>query len=133
MADTTESNHFGLLSRYKPSGWAAVATVVMLLLAQIPDSVAQQAGNIGAAQGRQVDLRQQLTVGLKAFTAADRLFINRVVLAVQQGRLPRKLVDTTFLWARERAVRRSYSRQFRPMVYFQPGLTIRARALGVAL
>lgn len=89
--------------------------------------------NSGATQGRQVTLQQQLTVGLKAFTKSDKDFIDTVVLAVEQGRLPRKLVDSTFLWARERSTRRSYSRQFRPMVYFQPGLTFRARRLGVNL
>ena len=120
------------LSLVKLGGWISVALLVLLLLGQESNSIAQT-NNVGAAQGRQVDLRTQLTVGLKAFTPADRLFIDRVVLAVQQGRLPRQLVDTTFLWARDRAVRRSYSRQFRPMVYFQPALTLRARAIGVAL
>lgn len=118
---------------FKLAGWIAVAIVVLLLLSGVSNSVAQQPNNIGPAQGRQVGLQQQLTVGLKAFTAADRIFINKVVLAVQQGRLPRQLVDTTFLWARRRAVRRSYTRQFRPMVYFQPALILRARALGVAI
>lgn len=129
MVDSTIRTH---LSLGKLGGWSAVAALVVLLFAQVPNSIAQT-NNTGAAQGRQVDLKTQLTAGLKAFTPADRLFIDRVVLAVQQGRLPRQLVDTTFLWARDRAVRRSYTRQFRPMVYFQPALTLRARAIGVAL
>ncbi len=121
------------LSISKLGGWIAVAVMVILLFSRVPSLNAQQAGNIGPADGRQVTLRQQLTVGLKAFTPADRLFINRVILAVQQGRLPREMVDTTFLWARKRAVLHSYSRQFRPMVYFQPALTLRARAIGVTI
>lgn len=129
MADPTSRN---TLSLTKLGGWLAVVLLVALMLGQVSNSIAQT-NNIGAAQGRQVNLKTQLTVGLKAFTPADRLFIDRVVLAVQQGRLPRQLVDTTFLWARDRAVRRSYSRQFRPMVYFQPALTLRARAIGVTL
>ncbi|MEM8946897.1 MAG: hypothetical protein AAGD11_17110 [Planctomycetota bacterium] len=114
-------------------GWILLALVIALLLALVPNASAQVPVDTGPAQGRQVDLETQLLVGLKAFTAADRLFINRVVNEVRLGRLPRRLVDTTFLWARDRAVRRSYSRQFRPMVYFQPGLTLRARAIGVTL
>jgi len=110
------------------------APAVLLLLAVIGSfSIAQQPGNIGPARGRQINLRQQLTTGLKAFTKGDFAFIDLVVLAVEQKKLPRRLVDSTFLWAREKAVRRSYSRSLRPMVYFKPGLILRARKLGVKL
>jgi len=110
-----------------------VAVVVALGILFTTYSSAQQSSNTAPQQGRQVTLREQLTVGLKARTKADTAFINVVVRAVEQGRLPRRLVDTTFLWARERAVKRSYQRRLRPMVYFQPGLTQRARRIGVKL
>ena len=110
------------------------AFLLFLFLATfVSDSVAQLTSNIGAAQGRQITLRQQLTVGLKVFTKADKAFIEKVILAVEQGKLPRKLVDSTFLWARGRAGRRSYTRRLRPMVFFQPGLTLRAKRLGIKL
>lgn len=84
-------------------------------------------------EGRQVTLRQQLRVGLKAVTKADFAFIDLVVQKVEAGVLPRKLVDSTFLWARRRveAQRRQYYK--RPMVYFQPALVLRARGVGVKL
>lgn len=129
------------------------ALFLVLLMTCVSASVAQQTGsavppnllppnllppgvgptNIGSADGRQITLRQQLTYGLRAFTKADFAFIDKVILAVEQGRLPREMVDSTFLWARDRAARRSYQRRLRPMVYFAPGLTRRAKHINVRL
>lgn len=110
-----------------------VAFLLVFLAIMVPVLVAQQPSNIGPEQGRQVTLKQQLLVGLKAFTKADKVFINKVVAAVEQGKLPRNLVDSTFLWARNRAERRSYTRSLRPMVYFQPGMILRAKRFGLRL
>lgn len=111
--------------------WPRVAAIVTgtLLLALLTSLSVSEAQN----QGRQVTLRQQLTVGLKAVTKPDLAFVDKVVKAVEMGVLPRKLVDSTFLWARDRAARKSYTRRLRPMVYFQPGLILRAKRLGVKL
>jgi hypothetical protein len=84
-------------------------------------------------QGRQVSLRDQLRVGLKARTKADFAFIDVVVERVNQGKLSRKMVDSTFLWARNRARVRPTTHPLRPMVYFQPALVIRAKAIHVKL
>jgi len=110
-----------------------IVLLLIVLVTRGSTSVAQQPNNIGPAQGRQITLRRQLTTGLRAFTKADFVFIEKVVKAVELGRLPRKLVDSTFLWSRSRAARKSYSRRLRPMVYFQPGLTLRAKRIGVIL
>jgi hypothetical protein len=83
--------------------------------------------------GRQVSLRDQLRVGLKAKTQADLAFIELVVARVDQGLLPRKLVDSTFLWARNRYRSRSNTRRLRPMVYFQPALVRQAKKIGLTL
>ena len=112
---------------------ASLALLLVMLVTLVSVSFAQQTGDVGPAEGRQLTLRQQLTTGLRAFTPADFAFIDRVVLAVQQGRLPRRMVDSTFLWARDRAARRSYVRRLRPMVFFRPGLILRARQINVAL
>jgi hypothetical protein len=84
-------------------------------------------------QGRQVSLRDQLRVGLKAVTKADFAFIDLVVARVNQGALPRPLVDSTFLWARRRVETRSTPYRKRPIVFFQPALVMRAKAIGVTL
>lgn len=91
------------------------------------------ADDTGPRQGRQITLKQQLTAGLKAFTPGDKAFIDMVVIKVQQGVLPRSLVDSTFLWAREKAEARSPSRALRPMVYFKPALVARAKRLDIKL
>ncbi len=83
--------------------------------------------------GRQISLRDQLRVGLKAVTKADFAFIDLVVRRVEEGTLPRPLVDSTFLWARQRVATISTRYFNRPMVYFQPALVLRARALGIKL
>lgn len=77
-------------------------------------------------------LRERLLAGLRVRTKADRAFIDRVVLLVNRGILPVKLVDSTFFWARAKAVKRT-SRARSPMVYFRPGLTARARALRIRI
>jgi hypothetical protein len=83
--------------------------------------------------GRQITLRDQLRTGLRAFTPADFVFIDLVVLRVNQGVLPRELVDSTFLWARRRVQTTHPNYRQRPIVYFQPALAIRARKLGISL
>ena len=96
-------------------------------------TTAQQSVTPATPQGRRVTLRDQLVSGLRAFTAADVAFIDSVVLAVNQGRLPRRVVDGTFFWARDRAARRGRYRRLRPIVFFQPALKAQARQFGVIL
>jgi hypothetical protein len=83
--------------------------------------------------GRQISLEDQLRVGLKAVTKADFAFIELVVQRVDEGVLPRKLVDSTFLWSRRRVQRQRPQYRKRPMVYFQPALVLRSRAIGIDL
>ena len=113
------------------SCWMLAASIawgllVCPLVAQVPSAPANN-------QGRQLNLHDQLVYGLKAFTKSDFSFIDKVVLKVKQGKLPKRLVNATFLWSRERAARKSRSRELRPMVYFRPALTIQAKKIGVKL
>jgi len=84
-------------------------------------------------QGRRLSLAEQLRYGLRVSVKSDKQFIDHVVALVQQGKLPKKLVDSTFLWARQRSARKSRSRELRPMVYFKPALVLRAKRIGVKL
>ncbi len=125
----TKQQHIG-------SKWLGVlrlSVVGLLMLLMVSLALAQGTANTAPAQGRQISLRKQLTKGLRATKKADFEFLDRVVKAVEQGRLPRKMVDATFLWSRNRAARKSYVRRLRPMVYFQPGLTAQAKRIGVKL
>lgn len=123
------------------SQWVClVIAAAMCLITATPMLLAQQSRGVTISQagargqgGRQVALQDQLRAGLKARTKADFKFIETVVLEVAQGRLPRRLVDSTFLWARQRSKTRPGAHRLRPMVYFQPALTIQASRLGVRL
>ena len=117
-------------------GWSLVALALVALMAEgfLPREVAaQQSTSPATNQGRKITLRDQLVAGLRAFTKSDFAFIDRVVILVEQGKLPRRLVDSTFLWSRDRAARRSYTRRLRPMVFFRPALLARAKRIGIVL
>lgn len=77
-------------------------------------------------------LEERLLVGLKVRTREDREFVEQVVKLVNQGKLPVKLVDSTFFWARDKASRKR-SMANRPMVYFRPALLSRAAKLGISI
>ncbi len=77
-------------------------------------------------------LLERLLVGLRAKSSSDRAFVARVVQLVEQGKLPLKLVDSTFFWARKRASRNRYTAN-NPMIYFRPGMEARAKKLGIEL
>jgi hypothetical protein len=79
-----------------------------------------------------VGFRDRLIVGLRAMSPSDVDFVDRVVNRVQNGRLPQRMVDETFFWARDRAAKRG-GKARRPIIYFRPAMSARARAIGVAL
>ena len=132
-----------MVVRYAPSkrssrslGWTLIVLTLVALVVEglFPlKTTAQQSNDPSTNQGRQLTLRDQLVAGLRAFTKADIAFIDQVVILVEQGKLPRRLVNSTFLWARDRAARRSYNRRLRPMVYFRPALVARAKRIGIVL
>jgi len=86
-----------------------------------------------AGAGQQVTLRDRLVVGLQARLKTEVNFCNSVAVQVQLGHLPQRLVDETFFWARERAAPPRNGLQYRPIVFFQPAMKLRAQKAGVAL
>jgi len=117
--------------KIRRSYWLMAGAIVLGCL--VLPTVAQQSSAPVNNQGRQLSLEDQLKAGLKAFTKADKKFIDEVVLKVEEGKLPERLVNATFLWARDRAARKSRARELRPMVYFRPAITIQAKRIGVLL
>jgi hypothetical protein len=77
--------------------------------------------------------RDVLVTGLKARRPSELAFIGQVVLAVEQGRLPARLVDSTFFWARGHAGNNLFARSNRPIVYFIPALKARAKRLKLTI
>lgn len=71
-------------------------------------------------------LRQTLEKGLKARRPSEFAFIARVTRKVDDGILPQKMVERTFLWARK------HHQPF-PMPYFEQALQIQADKLNIDL
>jgi hypothetical protein len=72
------------------------------------------------------DLKKQLETGLKARRPSDFTYIQSIVDKVDNGTLPRKLVDNAFLYARNQGSRA-------PIVHFQFALKELAKKAGVKL
>jgi len=71
------------------------------------------------------DLKQRLEKGLKARLPSEFAFVDLVVKRVHEGKLPLKLVDGVFLWAR-----RQPRHQFQ---YFEFAMRKQAAKIGVPL
>lgn len=71
-------------------------------------------------------LEDRLTTGLQVRRPSDAAYIGRVVELVEEGKLPAKLVDSTFLWA----VRR---RQRHPLPAFREALRLQADRIGIEI
>ena len=85
----------------------------------------------GAAEGSdsaraQLDARV-IQADLRTADPDEEAYITYVVTLVNQGRLPRALVESTFLWARRKPVG---SRKFQ---YFKRALLLRAARVGIRL
>ncbi|TWT74679.1 hypothetical protein Pla123a_35030 [Posidoniimonas polymericola] len=109
--------------RHKSAAFLSIALVFCLT-----------AGLFAAQQGgKEPTFRERLVLGLQARRPSEVEFIDAVVDTVERGRLPRKLVDRTYFWARERSPVRNGKKSHRPIIYFQPALTIQAEKLGITI
>jgi hypothetical protein len=79
-----------------------------------------------AGAGEVISLEAQLKTGLRPRLPEENDFLEDVARAVDTGRLPRKLVNSTFVWA----IRR---RQTYPFPAFERALRMQAEKLGVDL
>ena len=86
--------------------------------AEMPD------GDVPAARNTVQSLETRLKNGLQARLPRENRFVADVVDHVHAGRLPQKLVDSTYLWAVQRKPRY-------PFAAFEKALRIHAAKLGV--
>jgi hypothetical protein len=86
-----------------------------------------------AKPNRPISFRDRLVVGLQARLKSEVAFVDAVVAEVQAGRIPQRLVDETFFWARQRAAIVRNGRANRPIIYFVPAMRARAKLLNVSL
>ncbi|TWT38061.1 hypothetical protein KOR34_30290 [Posidoniimonas corsicana] len=105
---------------------------IPLLIVALALSLA--AGVQAARQGgKEPTYRERLVLGLQARRPSEVDFVDAVVDTVERGKLPRRLVDRTFFWARERSPERNGRKLHRPIIYFQPALTKQAEKLGIKI
>jgi hypothetical protein len=102
----------------------AVFLLLSLALSALPGPGAFAEEPVGG--GRVISLEDQLNTGLKTRRPEETEFVEEVARLVNEGKLPRKLVDSTFSWA----VRR---RQTYPFPAFERALRLQADRLGVGL
>lgn len=135
------STHGRALARYLAALGilAAAATIVAVPLAgdrrrdsAIADEV-ERIVLVPATPNKPMTFRDMMIVGLRARLESEIAFVDGVVLAVEEGRLPRQLVDQTYFWARQRSARSRDARLYRPITYFQIAMRLRAEKFGVDL
>jgi hypothetical protein len=105
-----------------------VALAMMLSLAgsaqaQVPEFDANQAE---VNPGEVVRLEDQLMNGLRVVTPDQRNYINQVVALVDQGQLPRAMVNVIYKWSLKRNPRV-------PLPYFQIALQALAERRGISV
>lgn len=120
---------------------ALLASVMTLTLVPT-ESAGQSNGQSGAITAGQTasrggvrtpTLEERLTLGLRARRPSEKAFIEAVVDTVNRGKLPLRLVDRTFFWARGRAPKQGGKYYRRPIIYFQPALRIQADRLRIKI
>lgn len=93
-----------------------------LVLAQAQQGVGPSPSDTGTTST--TSLKDMLEKGLKARLPSEFEFARRVTEKVNEGKLPRKMVDSAFLWAR-------YKKH--PFEYFEFALRKQAKRINVAI
>ena len=107
-------------------------TILGTALAWLPSGLAraQQGTSINSAErlGEQnvTSLSDQLTQGLRAITPEQKRFVAVVVAYVDQGVIPRAMVNLVYRWALERS-------ENVPFPYFEYAMRTLSKRRGVAL
>ena len=103
--------------------WGLLLMLALAIWSAVSLSVPADDPPIGAGGlPSNLDYLGQLNMGLKARRPVEFDYIKQVVALVDQGLLPKTLVDTTFVWA--------YKKPTRRLQYFQFALQARANQLG---
>lgn len=105
----------------------ALATLAVLLTMVGSSPIGPPASAVAADPRPGVaDLAERLKVGLRVQAPADVAFCDAVARSVAAGRLPRQVVDATYIWSLGRG--RKY-----PFPAFEHVIRIKAARLGVSL
>lgn len=129
----SESMHVALLRSIALRSRCRSPIVGTVLFALIVASVWVAFPASSAESQQRATLRERLVFGLLAKIPSEIAFIDLVVLKVETGKLPERMVNQTFFWARERASPSENGSPRRPIIYFQPAMKARAKRIGVEL
>jgi hypothetical protein len=97
--------------------------VAALLVCQFATAASPPPVDAGGVMG--LDLKTQLEKGLRVRRPVEFEYVDQIIKLVEEGKLPRRLVTTTFMWAQKK--------EWRRLQYFQFALQVRARGLPVQL
>ena len=108
----------------RPRRYQALFLIMTLAVVSLSGTRGRTEETVGGAEV--ISLEDQLKTGLKARRPEETEFIEEVARLVNAGQLPRKLVDSTFMWALRR--RTNY-----PFPAFERALRLQADQLNVDL
>lgn len=100
--------------------------LILMAILALPAAASRARADDPPPAGRGTGLEDRLNAGLRTRLPAEKDFVDKVVMLVRTGRLPAKLVDSTYIWAIER--RKEY-----PFPAFEKALRLQAEKLGVRL
>lgn len=102
-----------------------MAALLSLLCVGKPGAQARAQTSANLETAAATTLRKTLEAGLKARRPQEFAFIATVAEKVEDGTLPRSLVESTFFWARRKGPV--------PFVHFESAIRLRAKRIGVVL
>ena len=109
-------------------GWVpAVAAWILLATLAAGVDTGDDTGDPSESERKPVaSIEDRLAIGLKAKRPEDVAYLKQVAGLVREGKLPAKVVDSTYLWALRR-------RQTFPFPSFRRALDLQAERLGVEI
>ena len=109
-------------------GWVpAVAAWILLGTLAAGVDTGDDTGDASESERKPVaSIEDRLAIGLKAKRPEDVAYLKQVAGLVREGKLPAKVVDSTYLWALRR-------RQTFPFPSFRRALDLQAERLGVEI
>ncbi|MDG1873918.1 MAG: hypothetical protein P8J27_08400 [Mariniblastus sp.] len=102
---------------------AILATLLWLFLAG-DYSLGDEYGTATFSPEQFVEYEQQLNAILKTRRDEEKEFVSRVVRQVRLGKIPSKLVSTSYGWVRNKRPNTNY-----PFIYFEKVLRLQAKAV----
>ena len=108
------------------SRWLLVPVFGLAFFCFWPTDVSAQ-----TIDNRETTLEQRLITGLQVRRPSEFAFIDAVIDTVNRGELPERLVDRFLFWARNKAPKGRGT--YRPIIYFQPALSIQAAKLRITI